>query len=154
MKKVYYTSPQIKSYIFNILRHLQQDGFMPDYIVGVTRGGLPAAVKISHYLNVPLHALGKDESNLWMAEDAFNGKNILVVDDINDTGYTINSIKKDWMSGCLPNDVKWNDVWSNNVRFATLIHNEASDVIVDYCGLSINKLENPEWCVFPWENWW
>ena len=28
------------------------------------------------------------ESNAWMSEDAYNGKNILIVDDINDTGAT------------------------------------------------------------------
>ena len=47
------------------------------------------------------------ESNTWMSEDAYgypgsdtdeNKKNILIVDDINDTGATFNWIKEDWES--------------------------------------------------------
>ena len=154
MKRVYYTPTQINGYILNIARQMYKDDFRPEYIVGVTRGGLVPAVKLSQYLDIPMHALGKDETNCWMSEDAFNGKNILVVDDINDTGFTIGQIKQDWRSSCLPSDDKWLNTWGHNVRFATCIHNEASDQTVDYYGLSINKFENPEWCVFPWEEWW
>jgi hypoxanthine phosphoribosyltransferase len=154
MKQVQYDRTQIKSYILEITRQLYNDVFIPDYIVGLARGGLPAAVKLSHYLDIPMYALNKDESNLWMAEDALNGVKILIIDDINDTGKTIEDLKKDWRSSCLPDDVKWNSIFGDNVRFATLIHNEASTQDVDYFGHTINKNENPEWCVFPWENWW
>ena len=34
-----------------------------------------------------------------------------------------------------------------------LVH-EASKFDIDYFGHMINKVENPEWCVFPWEEWW
>ena len=50
----------------------------PDYIVGLTRGGLIPAVWLSEYLDIPMHTLevklrdhSNTESNLWMAEDAF-----------------------------------------------------------------------------------
>ena len=82
-------------------------------------------------------------------------KNILIVDDINDTGATLNWIREDWRSGCLPDDPAWEEIWGNNVRTAVMINNEASEFTdVDYVGLSINKLEDPIWCVFPWEEWW
>ena len=152
--KVYYTPAQINSYILTIAREMYKDDFRPEYIVGVTRGGLVPAVKLSQYLDIPMHALGKDESNLWMAEHAFEGRNILVVDDINDTGFTIGQIKLDWRSSCRPNEDQWLNVWGHNVRFATLINNEASEESVSYSGHNINKFENPEWCVFPWEKWW
>lgn len=154
MKEVNYDRLQIKSYILEIGRQLYSDIFIPDYIVGLARGGLPASVKLSHFLNIPMYALNKDESNFWMAEDAYNGVKILVVDDINDTGKTIEQLKKDWQSSCLPNDPKWSTIFGDNVRFAVLIHNEASTQDIDYFGHTINKNENPEWCVFPWEKWW
>lgn len=83
-------------------------------------------------------------------------KNILIVDDINDTGATFNWIMNDWKTSCLPNDEDWKWVWNNNVRFAVLVDNLASkcDIKVDYKALEINKAENNVWVDFPYESWW
>lgn len=152
-----------KNHISKICRNF--NSWRPDYVVGLTRGGLLPAVMISHWLDVPMHALGVSlrdnsdlgcESNLWMATDAFEGKNILIVDDINDTGATLNWIMEDWPSGCFPNDPKWASIWNNNVRFAVVVDNLASQckVKMDYCGIEINKAENDVWIEFPYEDWW
>ena len=163
-KKVYYTHRDVAAWTHNIIRSMQQDNWKPDYIVGLTRGGLTPANLISQYLDIPMETLKvrlRDgtaddcESNLWMAEDAFNGKNILIVDDINDTGATLNWIKNDWPSGCCPSDPKWNIIWNNTVRFAVLVDNQNSEFDnIDYSGVEINKAEDDVWVVFPWENWW
>ncbi len=153
-----------------ILRQLQHDCWRPDYVVGLTRGGLVPANLISQYLEVPMETLkvslrddcNLPESNLWMAEDAFGdstnrGKNILIVDDINDTGATLNYIKQDWQSSCLPNNERWiTDVWGKNVRVAVLCDNESSKskLTIDYSAVTINKAEEDSWIVFPWEDWW
>jgi hypoxanthine phosphoribosyltransferase len=112
------------------------------------------------------------ESNLWMAEWAYGydetgeynpskmlfktsgdtTKNILILDDINDRGTTLQWIKKDWQSSCLPDSPAWEDVWHKNVRFATLIDNLGSEFTdVDYTAMEIDKRDNPVWVVFPWE---
>ena len=171
---MYYTDQHLKLWVHHIIRSMSKNGFTPDYIVGLTRGGLVPANMISQYLDIPMHTLkvsfrddvdcGK-ESNCWMAEDAFGyptgfaqagKKRILIVDDINDTGATLEWIKQDWQGGCYPGaKEEWEDVWNNNVKFAVLINNEASKFKdVDYVGHTINKEDNPEWCVFPWEQWW
>jgi adenine/guanine phosphoribosyltransferase-like PRPP-binding protein len=176
-----------------ILRQMHQDSWKPDYIVGITRGGLEPANMISQYLEIPMQALNislRDstmgpESNLWMAEDAFGYprseryiedsndvgavleaasdllalgdgcKNILIVDDINDTGATLNWIKQDWQSGCMPDDPVWSEVWNNNVKFAVLVDNQSSEFKnIDYSGMKIDKSKDPRWIVFPWEEWW
>lgn len=151
-----------------LCRQLHKDHWRPDYIVGLTRGGLVPATLISHYTGIPMNTLnvslrdgGETESNLWMAEDAFGYQkdpmNLLIVDDINDTGDTLNWIREDWQSGCMPKDSRWNtSVWGHNVRIAVLYNNLASKSVttVSYSAVEINKRERPEWIVFPWESWW
>lgn len=138
-----------------------KDGWRPDYIVGLTRGGLIPAVIMSNTLGIPMHTLKVNlrdhaegpESNLWMAEDAFNGKNILILDDINDTGATLDWIIKDWQSSAYPNDPVWESIWGNNVKIAVLIDNLSSNFSrrVDYSAKEINKAEEDVWIVYPWE---
>ncbi len=165
--KVYCTNEHIESWVQTIIKDITHDvlkeNWKPEYIVGLTRGGLIPAVMLSHYFEIPMHTLkvslrdseAGPESNLWMADDAFCGKNILIVDDINDSGETLKWIQQDWRSSHLPLDPKWDTIWNKSVRFATLINNEASTFKdVDYSGMDINKHENPQWIVFPWENWW
>ena len=140
MKKIIQVDQsKFKSLISKICRDMSISNWRPDYIVGLTRGGLIPAVMISHYFDIPMYALHvtskpeNNESNLWMSEDAFGWpadgrKNILIVDDINDSGATLNWIKQDWQSSCLPNDERWNDVWGNNVRFAGIKVGTVNDI--------------------------
>jgi hypoxanthine phosphoribosyltransferase len=88
------------------------------------------------------------------ATDPARRKNILIVDDINDTGATIAWIKKDWPSGCLPNSYAWNNIFHNNVRFAVLTNNLASKEDIDYSDKEVNKAEEDCWLVYPWEEFW
>ena len=164
MKKVYYTWQDVENQTQEILRQLHRDAWMPDYVVGLTRGGLVPANLISQYLEVPMETLKvslrdnntQPESNLWMSEDAFEQKRILIVDDINDSGATLNWIKEDWMSGALPDNPKWNEIWGNTVRVAVLCDNESSEseLNVSYSAVDLNKAEEDLWIVFPWEDWW
>lgn len=183
-KKVYYKNDDVKSWVHNIIRQMCADSWKPDYIVGLTRGGLIPATMLSHYLNVRMETLKVSlrddcgcgpETNCWMPEDALgyssvfdgevdvetwkpeNRKNILIVDDINDSGHTLKWIRQDWEASVAGVATKedWDQIWGNNVRVAVCINNDASEFKdVDYTALTINKLEDPVWIVFPWENWW
>ena len=181
IKKHYYSWQDVEKMCVQIVTQMYKDNWRPDYIVGITRGGNAPATILSNMLGVRCEALKVSlrddeqgpESNLWMAEDAFGyvpleeqetcrwdnklRKNILIVDDINDTGATFNWIKQDWESSCLPNeDNAWAAVWNGdiaNVRFATLTENLASNFDgVRYTCHEINKSEDDLWLVYPWEN--
>ena len=179
IKKHYYSWEDVEDACVSIALQMYKDSWMPDYIVGITRGGNVPATIISNMLNVPGQALkvslrdddSESESNCWMSEDAFGyvneeereiyksrwdiakRKNILIVDDINDTGATFNWIKQDWQSSCLPNEPTWDTVWGQNVRFAVITENLASNFDgVNYSVHEVNKAEEDVWLVYPWEN--
>lgn len=184
MKKVYVSWSDVQRQVQELIRQMWRDGWQPDYVVGITRGGLTPANLISQYLGCPMHALkvtlrdGEEldcETNAWMAEDAFGyvpheertqeqpgnsqeskRKKILIVDDINDTGATLTWIKRDWQGSCLNQDPAWQEIWNQNVRVAVLYENQGSGsgLDVDYCAETINKVDDPQWVVFPWEEWW
>lgn len=181
MKKVYYSWKDVQGAVLEIARQMSAHNWRPDYIVGITRGGLIPANLLSQYTGIKMHTLNvslrdsdSTESNLWMAEDALGvvpsdqthiwgnhkhierlKKKILIVDDINDTGSTINWIKKDWPSGCFPDSNEWNQIWGDNVRFAVLTHNQASEFKdPDYSVWNVNKAEEDCWLVYPWEEFW
>ena len=181
-KKHYYSWQDVEKAADKIILQMYKDAWRPDYIVGITRGGLSLATIISHRLGCRMETLkvklrdaesGEScESNLWMSEDAFGyndteqtgitgarwdpglRKNILVVDDINDTGATFNWIKQDWQSSFLPNETNaWDAVWANNVRFAVMTENLSSNFTdVKYYYHEVNKGEENVWLVYPYES--
>jgi len=180
MKKHFYSYNDVHNAAMDIVLKMYKDNWRPDYVVGITRGGLPLALRISQLLDCRMETLkvklrdavdGEQcETNCWMSEDAFGyvqeeerptlksrwdlnkRKKILVVDDINDTGATFNWIKRDWQSSCLPNESTWDTVWGGNVRFAVMTENLSSKFHnVNYHWHEVNKAEEDVWLVYPWE---
>ena len=149
--KTYLNWNKAGTLLHEVMRSMK--GWQPDYVVGIVRGGCFPAGMYSHYAGVPMYALkvqladgaGENkeddtECNAWMAEDAINGKNILLMDDINDSGKTLNWIKADWRQSANPTDIRWqNDlIFGHNVKTACLIENGPSEFESDYTGMTVS----------------
>jgi len=149
IKKHYYSWQDVENMCSSIVLQMYNNNWRPDYIVGLTRGGNIPATIISNMLDVPCEAMkvsfrndDRVDKDFWLSE-LVQEKNILIVDDINDTGATFEWIKNDWM---LENIL-------HKVKFATLTENIASDFgDVSYHVHEVNKTEEDVWLVYPWEN--
>lgn len=173
MMKQIFTQNDIEQYVLKICTDIENSDWRPDYVVGITRDGLIPAVMISYCLNVPMHTLrvdpdGDNEINCWMADEAFgyiqenvnsdfknSRKNILIVNDINESGATLEWIKKDWRSSCMPNSSDWNTIWGNNVRTAVIVNNKKSTMHVEYSAIELVEptIDANFKIEFFWQNW-
>jgi hypothetical protein len=184
VNKIYYTWKDFDKDVVKLFNQITKSKWIPDYLVGITRGGLPLGVSLSNYMDIPLRVISislRDHVRIDMdktiADDAFGwynahvedtqlshnnssyradykkrSKKILICDDINDSGATFNYIIENLPEQTLPSNPRWNDVWNDNVRFATLWNNPASffQRKVDYTIHNKDPLVDP-WVVFPWE---
>ncbi len=130
---------------------VEQDSWSADYIVGIGRGGLVPGAFLSHRLGIPL--LSVDHSSkvygfagellLKLANSSVGGQRFLFVDDINDSGTTIDFLR---------NEVLRNGALPGSVRFAVLINNIRSRSTVEYWSRDIDRTTDKAWFVFPWES--
>ncbi|MFZ2996689.1 phosphoribosyltransferase [Sphingobium sp.] len=120
----------------------------PDHIVGVGRGGLVPATFLSHAIDRPMLSIDlsagvPDFADLLLErlrDRAAKGARLLFVDDINDSGSTINGLK-----------TAMADTPDDAVRFAVLIDNIRSIATIDYRAETIDRSVTKDWFVFPWE---
>jgi hypoxanthine phosphoribosyltransferase len=101
MEYIHYTYNQIHSLTAKLYLDVMHNNI--DYVVGINRGGLIPAVMLSHMLDKPLETINwstrdfkRQEHNFSIARDLVDGKNILLVDDINDSGQTFLDLIEDW----------------------------------------------------------
>lgn len=139
---------QIETYCKSFVREIANDptGWKPDMVVGIARGGLLPAVMMSHLLEVPLEAVSVqlrdayklDVEKLKSLADCEDVK-ILVVEDINDSGSTLQHISK--------------YLGHSDTRYAVLVNNVISTFQwVHYKGTEIDRAIYKDWITFPWES--
>jgi hypoxanthine phosphoribosyltransferase len=138
---------QIYAMLLSQAGKIHQSGFKPDIIVGVTRGGWAPARVLSDFLGIPeLATLGvefyldvaktRNEPVLTQhVSTAINGKKVLLVDDIADTGKSLRLSK-----------THVQQQGATEVRIATLYYKPLSETKPEYY-----EKETRRWVVFPWE---
>ena len=129
---------------------LEADSWKPDFLVGVGRGGLVPAAYLSHRLDIAMlsvdHSSGEPgfggELLVKLAAKIAGGRRILVVDDINDSGTTID---------CIRSAIAAEGGSEDQLRVAVLINNSRSKAKAEYAATLIDRDEDKRWFVFPWE---
>ena len=145
--KKFYTWKQIERMSVYLADLLESGRQVPDYIIGVSRGGCIPATIISHKLDVPMIPIKvstRDHAEELIPEFPVGNERdhyrFLVVDDINDTGHTFKRIKEIMHH----RGARYTD-------YAVLIDNEPSEFDVTYWAEKIDKSKDPAWIVYPWE---
>jgi hypoxanthine phosphoribosyltransferase len=135
------TDRDVKKHVSSIINQMVRTNFKPDIVIGLSRGGIVPALLVSHYFNCECYIRNKEDT---LFDVEFPQRNILVIDDINDSGNTLTAV----------NHELYQDLELRDIKYATLINNESSSFTVDFSGIDFNRLEQSDWFEFPWENWW
>ena len=141
------TWKQIYNMLLNLAEKIRKNGFKPDIIVGVSRGGWPPARVLSDLLGNPNLANVKAEFYLGVAETKgeptltqpvstdVSSRKVLIVDEVADSGKSLKLVKEHVIKegAC-------------EVKIVTIYYKPWSIVIPDYY-----EKETSRWIVFPWE---
>ena len=158
--KIHYTNEQMRGDLQEILRQMTKDGYTPDVIVGIARGGLVPATMLSHYLGKSLMVVNyslRDSKVSHTSEindvvrSLNQGKQVLIVDDICDSGETLRKVVDEAVELFEGNLDEFNNV----CKVAVLWNNTAQDVFYpEYVGREISRADDARWVIFPYEEWW
>jgi uncharacterized protein len=161
MEKKYLSANELLKDAFQLAIQIYQSGWRPDLIIGIWRGGTPVAMAIheyfdyvgilceygvirtSSYLAIEKRANQMQIQGLYdLIKSLDPNLNVLFVDDVFDTGRSIDAILSEWTLGigkAPPNDIKIACPWYKPS------HNLTTR-IPDYF---LHKTE--DWLVFPHE---
>ena len=152
----------IKKDVGDIAQQLTSDDFKPEVIFGPGRGGYVPGVMLSHYFEVPFHGFEwqtrdhemiKESTRLETILSKYSMKNILLVDDINDSGSTLlgmDGVVKEWDKAENSNNLMLHE----SLKYATLFDKESSNFSnVEFTANRV-KPDEEKWIVFPYEEWW
>ena len=122
MKKLFIDSNQLLEDSFQLAWKVYESGFRPNYIVGVWRGGAPVGIAVQEFLEV----LGVPSDHIAIRTSYYSGidqrnkevqiyglnyvirkleseDSLLIVDDVHDTGISVQQIITDLKKACKKN---------------------------------------------------
>lgn len=138
---------EIYEMLLTLADMIRRDRFQPDVIVGVSRGGWPPARVMSDLLgNVELanirvefyRGVAETESEPVITQPLsmhVAGKNVLVMDDVADTGRSLKLVKE-----------HVTEKNAKSIKIATIYYKPWSIIVPDYYVRVTRR-----WIVFPWE---
>jgi len=137
---------QVHEFLIELAKKVNESGFSPDVIVGISRGGLIpsrilsdlldnpnlASVRVKFYLNINKKI--KEPVITQPISAPIEGKTILIVDDVADTGKSLHLV--------------YEKLWerANRTKTLTLFYKPWSCFKPDFYAR-----ETSAWIIFPWE---
>ena len=149
----YVYNREVKDWLHVITREATMHNFKPAAIIAPNRGGLALGVMLSHYYDAPLFPIQLSHRDADIVDvmdiaeglkDGWRKGPIMVIDDINDTGKTLESIKR----------VAAETPLAGEIKYAVLLEKQSSKESADFVGTYIDEEQDEQWVVFPWEDWW
>ena len=151
MNKTYYSWEDLKIDALSIISQVYKTNWMPQYILGIKRGGLVPAVVLSHNMNAPMYVMNcqlrDGDSGVYISEPRYLpmtenlDSKILLVDDICDSGETFERSIKHLIG-----------VYGfKNIKTCCLIYNTSQKFIPDFYARKIDRKKDKNWISFPWE---
>jgi len=161
MQKRFITAQELLEDSFRVAAKVFEDGFRPQFIVGIWRGGAPIGIAVQEYFDfkeVPTDHIAVRTSSYYginqqskeikvhglhyIIENANAGDGLLIVDDVFDSGRSIDALIKQLEKLTrknMPEDVRIACPWYKP-------NNRKVDIVPDYY-----VHESDEWLVFPHE---
>ncbi len=161
MNKVYINSAELLRDSFRVAALAYKDGFRPDFIVGIWRGGAPIGIAVQEFFefkNAPTDHIAVRTSSYYginqqakeikvhglhyLIENANANDKLLIVDDVFDSGRSVEALIHQvhaLMRLNAPKDIRIATPWYKP-------SNNKTDLIPDYF-----VHESKDWLVFPHE---
>ena len=139
---------RVYAYARSVAHAIIDDGFRPDAVVAIARGGYVPARILCDLLDIyQLHSIRVVHYRAGASKQAearltdplavdMRGKRVLVVDDVSDTGDTLAVARRHLA-----------EAGAADTRIAVLLHKEVSKVMPEYYA---EKLVEWRWMIFPW----
>ena len=122
MDKLFIQADELLSDSFKLAWQVYESGYRPNYIIGVWRGGAPIGIAVQEFLDVlgvpsdhiairTSHYKGIDERDSqvqvyglnYVIKQVESEDSLLIVDDVHDTGISIQKIILDLQTACKKN---------------------------------------------------
>ena len=131
----------VENYISILVQKMKEVCPLPDLIVGIQYGGVVPALLLSKALRIPLETMHMSIDDMSLFHKLLGYRNVLFMDDINDSGDTMHEIID-----------RMRDLWTpSNFMYssASLIKRKSSKYRFGKCAVEV---DHQEWFVFPWEH--
>ena len=161
MNKIYITADELLSSSLKLGQMVVKDGFRPDFIVGVWRGGTPVGIAVQELLDFchiktdhfairtsSYTGIGKQEAKVnvyglhYLIDNMNYDDSLLIVDDVFDSGRSVQAIIGEL-------DIHMRKNMPTDIRVGTVYYKPSKNLTNRNPNYYIHKTE--DWLIFPHE---